>query len=116
MSLWLLVLVLPVLVLAVGLFVLSLDRAERRARRGLYRNLGLEDVTVEFLMERNRGVLKEITFVRGYGEAAIREAQATAAERSRNVKLLRPRLQVVAPDPSKDPPPPDAPPAKDDGA
>jgi hypothetical protein len=119
MSLWLLVLGLPVLILAIGFFVLSIDRAERRARRGLYRNLGLEDVTVEFLMERNRGVLKEITFVRGYGEAAIREAQATAAERSRNVKLLRPRLQVVAPDPSTtptDPPPPDAPPAEDDGA
>src|SRR3569833_1282143 len=97
MTFWLLLFGgLLLLLLAAGLFVRALNRAERRARRGLYHNLGLEDVTVDFLMERNRGVLAEITFVRGYGEAAVRDAEAAAAERSRNGKQLRPRLQVVA--------------------
>ncbi|MBS0359997.1 MAG: hypothetical protein JSR98_01345 [Proteobacteria bacterium] len=102
MTLWLLLLggLLLILLVVAGLFLRALDRAERRARRGLYRNLGLEDVTVDFLMERNRGVLAEITFVRGYGEAAVRDAQVAAAEHSRNVKLLRPQLQVVARDAS----------------
>jgi hypothetical protein len=97
MTLWLMLLgAILLLLLAAALCLRAIDRAERRARRGLYHNLGLEDVTVDYLMQRNRGVLAELTFVRGYGEAAVREAQAAAAERSRNVKQMRPRLQVVA--------------------
>jgi len=83
------------LIIAIGACVLSMSRAERRARRSLYRTLGLGEATVDFLMERNRDVLGELTFVRAQGETAVTEAMAAAAERSRNVAFLRPALRLV---------------------
>jgi hypothetical protein len=60
------------LILSIAGLVLSMGRAERRARRKLYRSLGLEETTVDFLMARNRDVIAELTYVRHQGEAKIR--------------------------------------------
>jgi hypothetical protein len=87
------------LVLGTAGLVLSMSRAERRARRNLYRSLGLAETTVEYLMERNRDVLAELSFVRHQGEAADHEALQALASRARNVTFLRPGLRAshVAP-------------------
>lgn len=47
--------------------VLAMKRAERRARRGLYRQLGLSDPIVALLMARNGDVLADLALVRRYG-------------------------------------------------
>jgi hypothetical protein len=60
------------LILAMIALMLSMGRAERRARRSLYRALGLAEATVDFLMKRNRDVLAELNYVRRQGEAGIR--------------------------------------------
>jgi hypothetical protein len=73
---------------------LSMGRAERRARRKLYRSLGLTETTVEFLMERNRDVLAELNYVRREGESAIGETAQAAPERDRNVVFLRSGLRA----------------------
>ena len=72
MLLWVSLLGVVALTLLTGALVLSMARAERRARRSLYRSLGLSETTVEFLMTRNRDVLTELTYVRKEGEAKIR--------------------------------------------
>ena len=95
MPLWVWLFVGLLLVVVIGACLVAMSRAERRARRTLYRALGLGETTVGFLMERNRDVLAELTFVRGQGEAAVNEALAAAAERSRNVTFLRPALRLV---------------------
>jgi hypothetical protein len=77
---------------AIVTLILSVSRAERRARRSLYRALGLAETTVDFLMARNRDVLTELSYVRGEGEAAVSEAIEAAPSRHRNVVFLRPGL------------------------
>ncbi len=72
MLLWISLLLGLLFVLATAGLVLSMSRAERRARRNLYRSLGLSETTVEFLMERNRDVLAELSYVRREGEAKIK--------------------------------------------
>src|SRR3569833_191177 len=49
---------------AAVLLTLAMVRAERRARRRLYRALGLGDRMVELLMARNGDVLAELTLLR----------------------------------------------------
>ncbi len=64
MLLWVLVIVgLAMAAAALGL-VVAMRQAERRARRSLFRGLGLDDETVELLMARNGDVLAELTLVR----------------------------------------------------
>jgi len=64
MLLWVLVIVgLALAAAAVGL-VLAMRQAERRARRSLFRGLGLDEETVELLMARNGDVLAELALVR----------------------------------------------------
>ena len=56
MLLWVLLLGGLVAVLVIAALILSISRAERRARRSLYLRPGPgRDLTIEFLMERNRG-------------------------------------------------------------
>jgi hypothetical protein len=90
MLLWVLLISGFAAVLAIAALILSVSRAERRARRGLYRALGLAETTIEYLMERNRDVLAELSYVRGQGEAAVSEAIEAAPSRHRNVVFLRP--------------------------
>jgi transposase len=93
MLLWVLLIGGLAAVFAVFALILSVGRAERRARRSLYRALGLAETTIEYLMERNRDVLAELSYVRGQGEAAVSEAIEAAPSRHRNVVFLRPGLR-----------------------
>jgi hypothetical protein len=90
MLLWVLLIGGLAAMLAIVALILSVSRAEHRARRSLYRTLGLAETTVEFLMERNRDVLTELSYVRGQGEAAVSEAIEASPSRHRNVVFLRP--------------------------
>lgn len=78
------------LVFAAGWLVVAMARAERRARRNLYRSLGLAETTVEFLMGRNSDVLTELTYVRHGGEVALGEGGYAPTPYGRNVMFLRP--------------------------
>jgi hypothetical protein len=78
------------LVVATAALFVSMSRAERRARRSLFRTVGLSDETVELLMSRNGDVLTELTLVR--------TAPATAADR----EIDEPETQA----PSAETPPP----------
>jgi hypothetical protein len=75
--------------------VLAMSLAERRARRSLYRALGLAEATVEFLMERNRDVLAELSYLR-QNQTAVEEAvqqappRPSAGGRRPNLRLVRP--------------------------
>lgn len=103
MLLWLSFFGVLALILAVGGLLLSMSRAERRARRNLYRSLGLAEATVEFLMERNRDVLTELSYVRHQGEARIHRE---ALPRDRDMATLRRDLRFSRPDefpPADDP-------------
>jgi hypothetical protein len=97
MLLWVLLLGGLALIFGTVGVMLSMGRAERRARRKLYRSLGLTETTVEFLMERNRDVLTELSYVRREGESAIGETARAAPERDRNVVFLRPGPRAVQP-------------------
>jgi hypothetical protein len=98
---------------AVALFV-AMGQAERRARRTLFRALGLDASTVELLMSRNGDVLAELTLVRRQDLAPpAPEPKATepeiAAERPRpSIRLVHPAPdQTADPTPSSDPGRPD---------
>lgn len=62
MLLW--VTLLAGMLIVTTLLVVAMLRAERRARRSLYRALDLSEETVELLMSRNGDVLSELTLVR----------------------------------------------------
>ena len=84
-----------VLIASCAWLVLSMGRAERRARRSLYRGLGLAEATVDFLMQRNRDVLTELSYVRENAATAIETLQVTPP---RPVgRGLRPNLRLVRP-------------------
>lgn len=101
MLLWVSILGGLALIIGTTALVLSMGRAERRARRNLYRSLGLAETTVEYLMARNRDVLSELTYVRHRGEDAVGKAFDSASSRSRRVPLLR--AEMDAERPSSDP-------------
>jgi hypothetical protein len=73
--------------------VVSLSRAERRARRSLYRALGLAEATVEYLMERNRDVLTELSYVRENEATLIETIQITPPGQA--AVGVRPKLRLV---------------------
>jgi hypothetical protein len=73
MLLWVLLIGGVALTGAVLMLILSMGQAERRARRSLFRALGLDDETAELLMARNGDVLAELTLVRRHGEASAEE-------------------------------------------
>ncbi|MGZ6016356.1 MAG: hypothetical protein ACXWKM_11485 [Phenylobacterium sp.] len=97
MLLWILLIAGIALLAMSAWLVLAMSRAERRARRSLYRSLGLAEATVEFLMERNRDVLTELSYVR-QDEAALNEAVQTAPPRQTGLSI-RPNLRLVRSDP-----------------
>jgi hypothetical protein len=97
MLLWVLLSVGLMLLAASAWLILAMSRAERRARRNLYRSLGLAEATVDFLMERNRDVLTELSYVR-QDEAALDEAVLTAPPRPATGLGIRPNLRLVSPD------------------
>jgi hypothetical protein len=63
----------------VGLIV-AVSQAERRARRTLFRALGLDEETVELLMARNGDVLAELALVRRQDLAALSGAEPAEPE------------------------------------
>ena len=97
MLLWVLLFAGLTLTAASAWLVFAMSRAERRARRKLYLSLGLAEATVEFLMERNRDVLTELSYVR-QDEAAVNEAVRTAQPRAAPGVGIRPNLLLVRPD------------------
>jgi hypothetical protein len=64
MLLWISLLVGLALLLAGIALTVAMFRAERRARRNLYRSLGLAEETVELLMSRSGDVLSGLALVR----------------------------------------------------
>jgi hypothetical protein len=96
MLLWVLLLAALALTAASAWLVTSMGHAERRARRGLYRALGLAEATVDFLMERNRDVVTELSYVR-QDEAALSEAVQMDPTRAAPVSS-RPNLRLVQPE------------------
>jgi hypothetical protein len=52
------------LLTAAGALAFAIYRSERRARRALYRSLGLEDRIVEQAMQRNGAVWAELAMLR----------------------------------------------------
>jgi hypothetical protein len=112
MLLWILLLTALMLMAAFAWLVASMGRAERRARRSLYRGLGLAEATVDFLMERNRDVLTELSYVR-QEEVAASEVLPAATPRPSAVGGMRPNLRLVEPPsdvgllPGERPPAPD---------
>lgn len=95
MLLWILLLTGLALMAASAWLVLSMSRAERRARRGLYRALGLTEATVDFLMERNRDVLTELSYVRQEEAAASETVQVAPLRQAAGA--MRPNLRLVQP-------------------
>jgi hypothetical protein len=95
---------------------IAMSRAERRARRGLYRALGLAEATVDYLMERNRDVLTELSYVRA-NEATVIETiefappRKAAAGRRPNLRLVRGASEESQP-PGEQPPAPGERPAQ----
>jgi hypothetical protein len=96
MLLWILLLAGLTLMAVSAWLVLSMSHAERRARRSLYRALGLAEATVDFLMERNRDVLTELSYVRQDEAAAIAAAQI-APPRQAAAGGMHPNLRLVRP-------------------
>ena len=80
MLLW--VTLLAGMLIVTTLLVVAMLRAERRARRSLYRALDLSEETIELLMSRNGDVLSELTLMR-----ALAEAEAGKTMRARLTRL-----------------------------
>ncbi len=80
MLLWLVIGGLGLTVVAVVLLILAMRQADRRARRSLFRALGLSDDTVELLMSRNGDVLAELTLVRRHAPSAAADEAHAATE------------------------------------
>ena len=96
MLLWVLLTAGLMLIATSAWLVLSMSRAERRARRGLYRALGLAEATVDFLMERNRDVLTELSYVRQENAAASEPVQVELPRQAAGGGI-RPTLRLVQP-------------------
>ena len=93
MLIWILLSVGLMLAAGCGWLGVSMLRAERRARRSLYRALGLAEATVEFLMERNRDVLTELSYVRENEATLIETIQFTPPRQA--TAGIRPNLRLV---------------------
>lgn len=84
---------LVVVAVAIVLLAVWIFRAERRARRHLYRSLGLNEETVDLLMARNRDVLSELALVRLEPLAAQAQLELRAPSR----RALNPKIRLVHP-------------------
>jgi hypothetical protein len=94
-------------VAAVVLLIVAMRQADRRARRSLFRALGLADETVELLMSRNGDVLAEVTLVRRHApHSAADEARAPSETLLRRaqpaIRFLHP-IEGGAADPGSTP-------------
>ena len=87
------------LLIVTTVLVVAMLRAERRARRALFRALELSEDTIELLMSRNGDVLSELTLVRispptPEADAIERAAQAPVPEtpqrRHPTIRLVHP--------------------------
>jgi hypothetical protein len=87
---------------AVGL-ILAMSHAERRARRMLFRALGLDEATVELLMARNGDVMAELALVRRQDLAPAEPHEPASARPTASIRLVHP----TADEASSTPPPPD---------
>lgn len=98
------------LLIVTTVLVVAMLRAERRARRALFRALELSEDTIELLMSRNGDVLSELTLVRISPPAT---PEADAIERAAQTPVLEtprrrhPTIRLVHPAA-------DEPPASDD--
>jgi hypothetical protein len=93
-------------VAGVALF-LAMASAERRARRTLFRALGLDEPTIQLLMARNGDVLAELALVRRAELAPDPRADAPAADapsaRGRPaIRLVHPAEDTPAAPPDDD--------------
>lgn len=84
---------------AAGL-ALAMSHAERRARRTLFRTLGLDAATVELLMARNRDVLAELALVRRQdlptGQAAGDPPAVASPQGRAAIRLVHPAPEAAA--------------------
>ena len=80
MLLWILLLGGVALVGSAVALILAMAKAERRARRTLYRALGLPEETIELLVSRNGDVLAELTAMRRRDLASLAEEEPPRAE------------------------------------
>jgi hypothetical protein len=106
MLLWILLLGGLALTTAVVWLALSMGRAERRARRALFRAVGLDETMVELLMDRDGDVLAELTLVRRAEAGAHPPLEPTsegARRRAPQIRLVHPAGPAQNPD-SADPP------------
>jgi len=79
---------------AVGLLV-AMRHAERRARRTLFRALGLDDATVDLLMARNGDVLAELALVRRQ-DLPPETAAPKAGRAKSSIRLVHPPADDAA--------------------
>jgi len=87
---------------AVGLIV-AMRHAERRARRTLFRALGLDEATVELLMARNGDVLAELALVRRKDLTPADLHEAPVARGKPAIRLVHPASEEPQPAPPPDP-------------
>jgi hypothetical protein len=80
---------------AIGLVVVAMAQADRRARRMLFRALGLDEATVDLLMARNGDVLAELALVRR-GDTP----ETPAVRGPPSIRLVHPVSDAGAPDPT----------------
>ena len=93
MLIWVLLSMAVMLAASCAWLGVSMCRAERRARRSLYRALGLAEATVEYLMERNRDVLTELSYVRENEATAVETIQFEPPRQA--AAGMRPKLRLV---------------------
>ena len=97
MLLWVLVIVgLALAAAALGL-VLAMRHAERRARRSLFRGLGMDDETVELLMARNGDVLAELALVRRHPPNSDSETDTPQGLAETLPRRLQPTIRFLHP-------------------
>jgi hypothetical protein len=106
MLLWIwLFLALVLAATGVGL-LFGMARAERKARRALYRALDLDDATVDLLMARNGDVLADLALVRRTdpdGGAAEPAPEPPAVRAKPAIRLVHPNAEPAPEPPAGDP-------------
>jgi hypothetical protein len=86
--------------------VFATGRAERRARRALFRRLGLSEATIELLMARNGDIPAELELVRRHDQGSGAEPAAERPEPSAKpaIRLVHPTAgEAAATPPPRDP-------------
>jgi hypothetical protein len=105
MLLWISLLGGTALLVSVIMLIVAMARAERRARRNLFRALGLPEETVELLMARNSDILAELALVRianaTAGEADLAEPDEPATVADTLPHRLQPTIRLIHPAPGE---------------